>query len=126
MAQTAVKTDDSITKFSNVITVNLLKNNNYLVNNQKVNKSELSSLFKTLISENSDYLVRFPTGNNTDFGTYYSILSSLHNAIQGLRNDYAKKRFKQNYEWLDRNKTKNVRSKYPFRFTNVKLTAIPK
>ena len=111
-----LKTDDSLTKFSNVITVNLLKNNNYLVNNHEVIKSELSNLFKTLISENTDYIVRVHTDKNTDFGTYYSILSSLHNSIQELRKDYAKKRFKQNYEWLDRNKTKIVRSKYPFHF----------
>jgi biopolymer transport protein ExbD len=115
-----LKTDDSLNKFSNIITVNLLKNNNYLMNNHKVRKSELSNVFKNLISENSDYIVRVHTDKNTYFGAYYPILSSLHNAIQELRNDYAKNRYKQNYEWLDRNKTSIIRYKYPFRFTTFK------
>lgn len=120
-------------KKRNVYSVLVNANNDLLVREQPMRISDLRENAKEFISnplQREDLaespkkaIVSLKNDRGTKYGTYLRVYNELKAAYNELRNELALKRFGKEYEFLDSEKRKQVRSEIPLIISEAEPTA---
>lgn len=87
------ESNKGISKSQNIIEINQMTSGCF-INDSLVKPNEITYTLKRLIQENSDYKINFQVDDNVEFSEYFKVLSSVMEAIDDIRNDYAEKESK--------------------------------
>ena len=120
-------------KKRNVYSVLVNANNDLLVREQPMPISDLRENAKEFISnplQREDLaespkkaIVSLKNDRGTKYGTYLRVYNELKAAYNELRNELALKRFGKEYEFLDSEKRKQIRSEIPLIISEAEPTA---
>lgn len=100
--------------YQNIIDMKLLDNGCF-INDSLVKFDQVKVLVKRQISQNTDYIIRYFVDDCIVFSDYYRVLSSIKEAINELRNEYAERTYFKQYDLLGYEEQNEVRQKFPFR-----------
>jgi hypothetical protein len=93
--------------------------NECLINDSLVKKHQIKDCIKSIIQQNSDYIIKFHVNDEVDFSDYFKVLSSAKSAVNELRNEYAVIKYSKQYDVLFDEKELEVRQKFPFRILEI-------
>lgn len=113
-----------VDRIENVIKVKYHGKGYYLVNTKKIALADLRDHLKTLILQNSDFLITPYSDDEVSFGDYFSIIIAAKEAIDEIRNGYALIHFEKHYNDLYEEREK-VNQKYPYKILELPLREVP-
>jgi biopolymer transport protein ExbD len=104
-----------VNRFQNIIEINQSASGNCLINDEPVEKEKIKQTIKHLITNDSDYIIKFHVNDSVDFSDYFRVVSYSREVISELRNEYSKETYSDQFDWLDYEKVEEVKRKYPLR-----------
>lgn len=106
---------DDVIRFQNIIEINQSASGNCFINDEPVEKEKIKQTIKHLITNDSDYIIKFHVNDSVEFSDYFRVVSYSREVINELRNEYSKETYSEQFDWLDYEKMEEVKGKYPLR-----------
>ena len=91
----------------------------YLINNLSIKTDQIKNSIKTLIHQNSDYLIKFYVNDDVLFSDYFRVLSSVKMAVNELKNDYSNDKYAKPLDSLEEKEAKEIEQKFPFKILEI-------
>lgn len=106
-------------EISNTIAIKVDSSNSVLVNGSKLNPTNLKQTIEQSIKRDPNYIIKLSIDDNSDFSTYFKVLSSSKEAVDELRNEYSVTTYLKQFNQLDVKETREVEKRYPFRISEL-------
>jgi len=107
--------DNYLNKFQNTIQIKHLDSGKCCINNSPIAASKIKENIKSLIIENSDYIVNYQANDKIDFSDYFKVITALNEVIKELRDDYSKGHYATLFNYLNYEDRSEVQKKFPLR-----------
>lgn len=91
----------------------------YLINDSLVQQNQIKTFIKSLVQQNSDFVIKFFVNDNIEFFDYLKVLTSTKEVVNDLRNEYSVGKYSNQYDLLDYEEETEVRQKFPFRIFEI-------
>lgn len=91
----------------------------YLINDSLVQQNQIKTFIKSLVQQNSDFVIKFYVNDNIEFFDYLKVLTSTKEVVNDLRNEYSVGKYSKQYDLLDYEEETEVRQKFPFRIFKI-------
>lgn len=99
------------------INVFINKDNNYFINNDKVNIKELKIILNKLLLENKpDYIIAVSSNREVNYKYYKIVQEAIIETIKKLREKMSKEKFDIPYNELEKKKKLQIDNMYPMKF----------
>lgn len=97
--------------------------NQFFVNDEKVNLNTLKSKIRTYVSNNeSESYIALSSERKTSFASYIDVQNAISAEIDFLRDQFSKEKYNQVFEELTKEQADEIRKVYPFNLSE----AVPK
>ena len=114
---------------SNKIEVSV-SNSEYLIDGVTISLDEFALVLRKRVNQNLDYAIILNFKENVNFGTYFDLVSRIHEAIYSLRDEVANDNYSLNYKTIEdnyyyertdeiREARKYIMDKYPLRYIEI-------
>ena len=108
---------EGVGEIPNQIIVTSLGAEAYNVNGTLVEGTECKSIFKDLIQQDLDYIIRFKVDDEMLYGDYINVMASAMEALNDLKEEYALERYLKHWNQISSDeKVKEINAHLPFRF----------
>ena len=107
---------EGVGEVPNQIIVTSLGAETYYVNGTLVEGTECKTVFKDLIRQDLDYIICFKVDDEMLYGDYISVMASVMEALNELKEECAMERYSKHWEQLYPDEEKEIYNRYPFRF----------
>ena len=88
----------------------------YDVNGNLVEGTECKTVFKDLIRQDLNYIIRFKVDDAMLYGDYITVMASVMEALNDLKEEYAMERYMKHWTQLSPDEEEEVYYRFPFRF----------
>ena len=88
----------------------------YDVNGNLVEGTECKTVFKDLIRQDLNYIIRFKVDDEMLYGEYITVMASVMEALNDLKEEYAMERYMKHWTQLSPDEEEEVYYRFPFRF----------
>ena len=88
----------------------------YDVNGTLVEGAECKTIFKDLIRQDLNYIIRFKVDDEMLYGDYITVMASVMEALNDLKDEYAMERYMKHWTQLSPDEEEEVYYRFPFRF----------
>lgn len=88
----------------------------YDVNGNLVEGTECKTIFKDLIRQDLNYIIRFKMDDEMLYGDYITVMASAMEALNDLKEEYAMERYLKHWAQLYPEEEEEVYYRFPFRF----------
>nr|WP_320119527.1 hypothetical protein [uncultured Marinifilum sp.] len=106
---------DDINRTRNIIEIKQGTSGKCFINDKTVENDKIKQILKHLITNDLDYIIKFHVNDSVEFSDYFRVISYSREVINELRNEYSKETYSEQFDWLDFEKEKEVKRKYPLR-----------
>ncbi|MDQ2177054.1 biopolymer transporter ExbD [Marinifilum sp. D714] len=106
---------DDINRTQNIIEIKQGTSGKCFINDKTVENDKIKQILKHLITNDLDYIIKFHVNDSVEFSDYFRVISYSREVINELRNEYSKETYSEQFDWLDYEKEKEVKRKYPLR-----------
>ncbi len=106
---------DDINRTRNIIEIKQGTSEKCFINDKTVENDKIKQILKHLITNDLDYIIKFHVNDSVEFSDYFRVISYSREVINELRNEYSKETYSEQFDWLDFEKEKEVKRKYPLR-----------
>ena len=108
---------EGVGEIPNQIIVTSLGAETYDVNGTLVEGAECKTIFKELIRQNLDYIIRFKVDDEMLYGDYINVMALAMEALNDLKEEYALERYLKHWNQISSDeKVKEINEHLPFRF----------
>lgn len=108
---------EGVGEIPNQIIVTSLGAETYDVNGTLVEGTECKTIFKDLIQQDLDYIIRFKVDDEMLYGDYITVMASAMEALNDLKEEYALERYLKHWNQISSDeKVKEINEHLPFRF----------
>lgn len=107
---------EGVGEIPNQIIVTSLGAETYDVNGTLVEGAECKTIFKELIRQNLDYIIRFKVDDEMLYGDYITVMASVREALNELKDEYAIEKYLKHWEQLYPDEEEEIYYRFPFRF----------
>ena len=107
---------EGVGEIPNQIIVTSLGAETYDVNGILVEGAECKTVFKELIRQNLDYIIRFKVDDEMLYGDYITVMASVREALNELKDEYAIEKYLKHWEQLYPDEEEEIYYRFPFRF----------
>lgn len=107
---------EGVGEIPNQIIVTSLGAETYDVNGTLVEGTECKSIFKDLIQQDLNYIIRFKVDDEMLYGDYITVMASVMEALNDLKEEYAMERYMKHWTQLSPDEEEEVYYRFPFRF----------
>lgn len=107
---------EGVGEIPNQIIVTSLGAEAYNVNGTLVEGTECKSIFKDLIQQDLDYIIRFKVDDEMLYGDYITVMASVREALNELKDEYAIEKYLKHWEQLYPDEEEEIYYRFPFRF----------
>lgn len=107
---------EGVGEIPNQIMVTSLGAETYNVNGTLVEGTECKTVFKDLIQQDLNYIIRFKVDDEILYGDYITVMASSMEALNDLKEEYAMERYLKHWAQLYPNEEEEVYCRFPFRF----------
>ncbi len=106
---------NDINGFQNKININQTISGKCVINNKPVENDKIKQVLRHLITNDTDYIIKYHVNDSLDFLDYFRIISYSRELINELKNEYSKEMYSEQFDCLDEEKAKDINRKYPLR-----------
>lgn len=108
---------DGVGEIPNQIIVTPLGSETYEINGVLVEGAGCKSVFKDLIQQDLDYIIRFKVDDDMLYGDYMTVMSSAMEALNELKDEYALERYSKHWNQLYSNEEiEEIHYRFQIRF----------
>ena len=108
---------EGVGEIPNQIIVTSLGAETYDVNGTLVEGTECKTIFKDLIRQDLNYIIRFKVDDEMLYGEYITVMASAMEALNDLKEEYALERYLKHWNQISSDeKVKEINEHLPFRF----------
>lgn len=107
--------ENELKKYSNIINIEISKKGEIYVNDTLIIEKNLKHKIKTLIKNNSNYLIKYSYNDEVIFSNYLSTYSYTKSAVYELRNEFSLEKYNQEYDSIIYEQQREVDEIFSFR-----------
>lgn len=107
---------EGVGEIPNQIVVTSLGAETYDVNGILVEGKESKTIFKDLIRQDLNYIIRFKVDDEMLYGEYITVMASAMEALNDLKEEYAMERYMKHWTQLSPDEEEEAYYRFPFRF----------
>jgi len=106
---------DGLNRFQNIIVIKQNTSGTCFINDKPVENDKIKKTIKDLITNNSDYMIKFSVNDSMKFSDYFRVISYSKEVIDELRNEYSNEKYAKQFNMLKYEDIIKVKNKFPFR-----------
>lgn len=107
---------EGVGEIPNQIIVTSLGAETYDVNGTLVEGTECKTIFKDLIRQDLNYIIRFKVDDEMLYGEYITVMASAMEALNDLKEEYAIERYMKHWTQLNPDEEEEIYYRFQFRF----------
>ncbi len=107
---------EGVGEIPNQIIVTSLGAETYDVNGTLVEGTECKTVFKDLIRQDLNYIIRFKVDDEMLYGEYITVMASAMEALNDLKEEYAMERYLKHWDQLYPDEEEEIYYRFQFRF----------
>lgn len=85
-----------------------------MFNNKKISEKKLEEKIEKTIDDDPNYLFTLDYGADLSYRNYIKMYSKLYKVISNKRNEFSLLKYNTKFDWISRDKKKEILKKYPF------------